>query len=188
VRRLRSGIGRLRSIGTDSSIGENVRCDGILNIGEIDMSATLVTIWKAMKVTRVGLRHWRTAPETATGTLTFDDGTNTAFGDIVLPATEVHIHIFYTFPVIGTVDACQAIGIETDGSLVIALDPEPVAIESTGIIAQSMPAIATYTTANGDIWTSKNVVQPDGFGCFPNCPFVNGVAQQVQASFVLEKQ
>ena len=34
---------------------------------------------------------------------------------------------------------------------------------------------------------SQDVPQPVGYGCFPDCPLVNGVAQPVTASFILEK-
>ena len=142
-------------------------------------TATLITNWPAMKVTRKGLLHWLTADEKATGQLTFDDSTGVSFRSIDLPPMLVTVHPFQ-FPDIATVAPCTATGVEVEGTLVIELDAEAVNFENGGIVAKSMPATATYTAADGSMWS--------GPGVFPDCPLVSGVAQPVTASFVLEKR
>lgn len=154
------------------------------------MTATLTTNWPAMKVHPVRLRkEWLTADEVASGTLTGD--VVAEFPTIDLPPTYVTIHrgavlaILFGDGDVGTVDACTAKS--PDGALVIALDPEPVVMTGGQMVAKAMPATAKVFLPDSGWWSSVGVEQPDGYGVFPDCPLVNGVASQVVAKFVLER-
>ena len=158
------------------------------------MTAILKTSWPAMQVHPVRLlKQWLTADEVAVGELTGD--AQASLPTIDLPPTPVAVHrgaalaILFGNGEIGTVADCTARYVSPDGltSLFIYLDTELVVMESGIMIAKSMPATAKVFLSDGSQWSSDGVAQPEGYGCFPDCPLVNGVASPVTASFVLEK-
>lgn len=157
-------------------------------------TAELVTNWPAMTVHPVRLlREWLTADEIASGQLTFSDGTGIAFNSIDLPPTPVAVHrgavlaMLFGRGEVATVAGCIAWGDEPEASIKIYLEAESVVMEMGKMIAKAVPATARIVLTNGDVWDSKDVPQPDGYGMFPDCPVNNGVAQPVEAKFVLAK-
>jgi hypothetical protein len=157
-------------------------------------TATLFTNWPAMHVIRLKIREWITADENATGVMTFENGSMVQFPSINLPPTKVTIDwsAIRTYLAgngdIGTVAQCVARSSSNGNVLTINLGAEPVVMENGQIIAKSMKATAQVVLANGDVWTSAGIAQPQGYGCFPDCPFVNGVAQAVVATFLMAKK
>jgi|SRR5580692_3347070 hypothetical protein len=148
--------------------------------------AELMTAWPAMAVHPVKLlKQWLTADEVASGVLTLDDGSSVSFQAIDLPPTPVAVHrgaalaILFGAGEIATVAPCTASG----GGVTVSLDAEPVVVENGAIVAKAMPATAKAQLPDGRVFTSVGVPQPDGYGGFPDCPLVGGVAQPVVAKF-----
>lgn len=111
-----------------------------------------------MAITFDGLRHWRTALEPMTLTLTFDDGSVISF-EVDIPPTLVTDHIL-KFPQIATVAACVGSGKDSAGnSFVVNLPEEPVVIEKVNgqlcIVAKAIVAPCWFTVASGQVWAGN---------------------------------